>query len=322
MAVTNYYSFGGEIIGEETGGVRRDYLTDALGSVTATVTSAGVVENTYRYKPYGETLAKTGVGGDPKFLWNGKWGYHYGSYNSYIRSRHYTVLTGKFNSKDGLSFLLLKNNPKITQHVLLGDYIYCNSNPISFYDWSGYQKNNNGPHDIVGPPPPGKVEEICSSVPSAAVSGCNVSLGQEYTIICNGKNPGMDICFRKTRPCFREHEKIHRDQNGYCCERAKKCVALRGERLCSLLMEGWMNKNRPYFECLANRRSTLCLFDLCVDEAFNHNECVNECCATWFLHRSERDKNCAQVFDKDGNLITEITPCPFLEDGRPIRNAY
>ena len=75
MGVTSYYSFGGEIIGEETGGVRRDYLTDALGSVTATVTGAGVVENTYRYKPYGEQLAKTGAGSDPKFLWNGKLGY-------------------------------------------------------------------------------------------------------------------------------------------------------------------------------------------------------------------------------------------------------
>ena len=114
MAVTNYYSFGGQILGEETGGVRRDYLgssahlvktgfepqpldfkcrsestsgrispnmrknhylTDALGSVTATVTGAGVVENTYRYKPYGEQLAKTGTGSDPKFLWVGRWGY-------------------------------------------------------------------------------------------------------------------------------------------------------------------------------------------------------------------------------------------------------
>jgi hypothetical protein len=74
MGVTSYYSFGGEILGEETGGVRRDYLTDALGSVTATVTGAGVVENTYRYKPYGDQLAKTGTGSDPKFLWGGELG--------------------------------------------------------------------------------------------------------------------------------------------------------------------------------------------------------------------------------------------------------
>jgi hypothetical protein len=38
MAVTNYYSAGGELLGEKTaGGQRLDYLTDALGLVTATV---------------------------------------------------------------------------------------------------------------------------------------------------------------------------------------------------------------------------------------------------------------------------------------------
>ena len=49
MAVTRYYSFGGEILAEETDGVRRDYLTDALGSVT----EAGVIDITFRYKPSG-----------------------------------------------------------------------------------------------------------------------------------------------------------------------------------------------------------------------------------------------------------------------------
>jgi hypothetical protein len=38
MLVTNYYTVNGEIIGEKTtGGSRVDYLTDALGSVMATV---------------------------------------------------------------------------------------------------------------------------------------------------------------------------------------------------------------------------------------------------------------------------------------------
>ena len=52
-----------------------DYLTDALGSVTATVDQSGTVQNTYRYKPYGDLLAKTGTGNDPKFLWVGSQGY-------------------------------------------------------------------------------------------------------------------------------------------------------------------------------------------------------------------------------------------------------
>ncbi len=42
------------------GGVRRDYLTDTLGSVTAAVNSSGAIENTSRCKPYGDMLSKTG----------------------------------------------------------------------------------------------------------------------------------------------------------------------------------------------------------------------------------------------------------------------
>ena len=42
-------------------------MMDALGSVTGTVNSAFQVVNTYRYKPYGSLLSKTGVGDDPAF---------------------------------------------------------------------------------------------------------------------------------------------------------------------------------------------------------------------------------------------------------------
>jgi len=37
MPVTNYHTVNGRIRGESTAGVRTDYLTDALGSVVATV---------------------------------------------------------------------------------------------------------------------------------------------------------------------------------------------------------------------------------------------------------------------------------------------
>lgn len=129
MAVTRYYSFGGEILAEETDGVRRDYLTDALGSVTATVTEAGVIENTYRYKPYGETLAKTGAGSDPNFLWNGKWGYRRTSQSfakRYVRARHYAEKLGNWTTKDKLGFMDGMNL-----------YSYVRNNSVSFYDRSG-----------------------------------------------------------------------------------------------------------------------------------------------------------------------------------------
>lgn len=50
MAVTNYYTVDGEILGQESAGNRTDFLADALGSVTGTVDNTSGLQNTYRYK--------------------------------------------------------------------------------------------------------------------------------------------------------------------------------------------------------------------------------------------------------------------------------
>jgi YD repeat-containing protein len=56
-----YYSVQGEILGEKAaGGQRVDYLTDALGSLTATVDQTGTVLNRYVYKPDGALQAGHG----------------------------------------------------------------------------------------------------------------------------------------------------------------------------------------------------------------------------------------------------------------------
>jgi hypothetical protein len=74
MATTNYVSLDGMITAEVNNGVMRNYGMDASGSVVETVLN-GVAENTYQYKPYGATLAKTGTAVDPKFLNFGEQGY-------------------------------------------------------------------------------------------------------------------------------------------------------------------------------------------------------------------------------------------------------
>src|ERR1051326_829680 len=103
MAVTKYYTLNGEIVGEKTGaGARVDYLTDALGSVVGTVNQSAQVVNTYRFKPYGAQLAKTGVGADPAFRLVGGLGYQTTAKKSsevYVRSRHYAE-NGNWSSKD------------------------------------------------------------------------------------------------------------------------------------------------------------------------------------------------------------------------------
>ncbi len=129
MAVTNYFTVNGEIIGEETGGTQIDYLTDALGSVTATVDQNAAIVNTYRYKPYGAQLAKTGAGADPSFRWVGTQGYRQtGKQFSdvYVRARHYSTSQGRWSTKDPI---FLKS--------WRGRYDYSRSSPVFRVDPTG-----------------------------------------------------------------------------------------------------------------------------------------------------------------------------------------
>src|SRR5580658_3558997 len=75
MGVTNYATLNGQLVGETGPNGTMYYHTDALGSVTMTTGSTGAVLNTYRYKPYGTQLSKSGTSADPKFTWAGSLGY-------------------------------------------------------------------------------------------------------------------------------------------------------------------------------------------------------------------------------------------------------
>jgi RHS repeat-associated protein len=130
MAVTNYHTVNGRILGETTGGVRTDYLTDALGSVTATVNPSAQVINRYTYKPYGGLLAKTGVGADPLNQWVGSLGYRQTSkkYSDvYVRARHYDTANDRWTSKDPIGF-------EATDFNL---FRYVKSRPLSLIDRDG-----------------------------------------------------------------------------------------------------------------------------------------------------------------------------------------
>ncbi len=102
MAITNYYSVNGQMIGYKSGGARKDFLTDNLGSITAEYDQTGV-NQTYkaRYKPYGGIQSSTGTSG--KFGWVGSWGYRRmdirGS-SHYIRARHLSEISGNWTTVD------------------------------------------------------------------------------------------------------------------------------------------------------------------------------------------------------------------------------
>ena len=104
MPTTDYIVANGMMLGEVTNGVMRNYETDALGSVV-TKYSNGTLENTYAYKPYGATLAKTGTASDPSFLWNGGSGYRAVTLfvvSYYVRARHFSSISAAWTSLDEL----------------------------------------------------------------------------------------------------------------------------------------------------------------------------------------------------------------------------
>jgi RHS repeat-associated protein len=105
MPVTNYYTIDGQMVGyKDTAGARKDFLQDALGSVTAEVDQTGNTKTfSGRYQPYGGTLSTTGSKG--LFGWVGTRGYRetgLSASSHYIRARHYSKTSGTWTTIDPL----------------------------------------------------------------------------------------------------------------------------------------------------------------------------------------------------------------------------
>ncbi len=102
MPVTNYYTIDGQMIGYKTAAGRKDFLTDALGSVTAEVDQTSATKTfDGRYKPYGGDLSSTGTRGG--YGWVGSWGYRGASLSDsshYVRARHYSKTSGNWTTTD------------------------------------------------------------------------------------------------------------------------------------------------------------------------------------------------------------------------------
>lgn len=122
----SYHTVGGQVTGQSAGATRTHFLSDALGSVTAIINDAGIPQNTYRYKPYGGILAKSGNMEDPGFLWIGALGYRRNNASAtlyYVRARHYFGVTATWNTIDPISVLY--------------PYGYARCAPLRFIDPSG-----------------------------------------------------------------------------------------------------------------------------------------------------------------------------------------
>lgn len=142
MPVVNYHTVNGQMVGQSTGTEFTQYLTDALGSVTATVNGKRVT-NTYRYKPYGERLAKTGAGPDPAFQWagdTGSWVTGRSWAEQYNQARHYGTRQSSWTSVDPI-------------WPTGWPYSYVEGNPATLKDPAGLSSCGNPVNDSCRPQP-------------------------------------------------------------------------------------------------------------------------------------------------------------------------
>ena len=98
-----FYSVNGQMMGYEEGGVKKDFLTDHLGSITAEIDQTQTRTYDTRYSAYGRNNWSTGTGCG--FGWVGSYGYRETSLfhmSHYDRARHYSYVTGNWSTVDPL----------------------------------------------------------------------------------------------------------------------------------------------------------------------------------------------------------------------------
>jgi RHS repeat-associated protein len=201
-----FYSVNGQMMGYEEGGVKKDFLTDHLGSITAEIDQNQNRTFETRYSAYGRNNWSTGTGCG--FGWVGSYGYRETGLfhmSHYVRARHYSYLTGNWSTVDPLW-------PRESS------YRYVRGNPIAFIDSKGLQRTKPPKHlpplpvDIpwIQPLPfpiPGPIP-----FPGPVPNPTGFPYGQ-YCGSANIKNPGskilpqdcVDDCCRVHDRCLEAH---------------------------------------------------------------------------------------------------------------------
>jgi hypothetical protein len=203
LAVTNFDTINGKIMGQHATAVDGAYFLDPLGSVVAAKVNKSAVVNT-TYTPLGGGSAPAGV----TFGWVGGWGYRRTNGPSgldHVRRRHMPEQENRWFSLDPLWPLQLP-------------YTYCFGDPLGYADPSGldpWTRKPRKPHHIPYLPTRGGFGQ-----------------GWMYGAYCgsdNIANPGwailpqdpLDNCCLQHDRCLEAHYGAGRDQNcGHmCCDR-------------------------------------------------------------------------------------------------------
>lgn len=120
------YVLGLGLIAIKVSGVKKYYITDALGSILALTDVSGNVTDTYDYSEYGEITASTGSSHNPYRFTEQQYDADSGHY--YLRARYYDPETGRFISRDPV-----ENVEEIAA------YVYALNRPVDLVDPTGLQ---------------------------------------------------------------------------------------------------------------------------------------------------------------------------------------
>jgi len=167
-----------ELFQRSEGATARTFLSDALGSTVALADSAGAVQTSYTYAPYGETTV-TGTASNNKSQYTGRENDSDGLY--FYRARYYHPVFSRFVSEDPIGFASGSWNV----------YSYANSSPTNLSDPSGlivpwlaacaFGAVSGIAIDLVVNSLAGRKNTVSGALVSAAV-GCVTSVGLGFAL--------------------------------------------------------------------------------------------------------------------------------------------
>jgi len=176
-----------EVFSRTTSGGTQSYLTDNLGSTLALTSSAGAIQTSYTYEPYGNTTA-TGTSSTNALQYTGR--ENDGDTLYYYRARYYSPTLGRFISEDPLE-------------LGGGDVNYYNyvfNNPITSFDpygltqfqySAGYHVPSSTPGVAEGPQVSSHISDFTEN-PIQALTSDPVTDDSEYGAIADiGVSAGL-----------------------------------------------------------------------------------------------------------------------------------
>ena len=135
-----YTVVNGEVLSENRGGVKRDYLPDTQGNTIGLIDSTQTITDTFSYFPYGEVATRTGTTATP-FQFLGTLGYYRDSASrTYVRARTLNTAQGRWMTQDPIGFDGGDYNL----------YRYVENNVVTWSDPSGLDPCSDGSCDGPG----------------------------------------------------------------------------------------------------------------------------------------------------------------------------